>query len=76
MGDKYLRKLLIVGMTSLVRRVKHKPETADPRFVALLARKPVRVATVAMANKTARAIWTIMTRGETYRAGHMPPVAA
>jgi len=76
MGDKYLRKLLIVGMTSLVRRVKHKPETADPRFVALLARKPVRVATVAMANKTARAIWAIMTRGETYRAGHMPPVAA
>lgn len=40
MGDRYLRKLLLVGMISLVRRAKHKPETADPRLVRLLARKP------------------------------------
>jgi transposase IS116/IS110/IS902 family protein len=65
MGDKYLRKLLIVGMTSLVRRAKDNPPTIDPRLANLLVRKPVRVATVAMANKTARIIWAIMTRGET-----------
>ncbi|VWX49754.1 hypothetical protein NOVOSPHI9U_260024 [Novosphingobium sp. 9U] len=47
MRDKYLRTLLVVGMTSLIKRVKRKPETADPRLVALLARKPTRVATVA-----------------------------
>ncbi len=76
MGDKYLRKLLIVGMTSLVRRAKYKPETVDPRLADLLARKPVRVATVAMANKAARVIWAIMTRGETYRSGHVPALAA
>ncbi|MGH6840278.1 MAG: IS110 family transposase [Methylocella sp.] len=76
MGDKYLRKLLIVGMTSLVRRAKYNPQTIDPRLVDLLARKPVRVATVAMANKTARIIWAIMARGETYRAGHQPALAA
>jgi transposase len=76
MGDKYLRKLLIVGMTSLVRRAKHNPRTIDPRLANLLARKPVRVATVAMANKTARTIWAIMTRGETYRAGYQPALAA
>jgi len=75
MGDKYLRKLLIVGMTSLVRRARHKPETVDPRLAALLARKPVRVATVAMANKAARVVWAIMTRGDTYRAGHLPMLA-
>src|SRR5258708_2711933 len=68
MGDKYLRKLLIVGMTSLVRRAKYKPESVDPYVADLLARKPVRVATVAMANKTARVAWAIMTRGGTYRA--------
>ena len=62
MGDKYLRKLLIVGMTSLVRRIRHNPATIDPRLADLLARKPTRVATVAMANKTARIIWAIMTR--------------
>ena len=76
MGDKYLRKLLIVGMTSLVRRAKYNPKTVDPRLAGLLARKPVRVATIAMANKTARIIWAIMVRGETYRAGHQPALAA
>jgi transposase len=75
MGDKYLRKLLIVGMTSLVRRAKHNPNTIDPRLADLLARKPVRVATVAMANKTARIVWAVMARGETYRAGHRPALA-
>ena len=75
MGDKYLRKLLIVGMTSLACRAKYNPETIEPRLANLLARKPVRVATVAMANKTARTIWAIMTRGETYRAGHQPALA-
>jgi transposase len=76
MGDKYLRKLLIVGMTSLVKRAKYKPEAVDPRLVNLLARKPMRLATVAMANKTARVIWATMVRGETYRAGHIPALAA
>lgn len=76
MCDKYLRTLLVVGMTSLIKRVKRKPDTADPRLVALLARKPVRVATVAMANQTTRVVWAIMARGETYRARHQPKLAA
>jgi transposase len=76
MGDKYLRKLLVVGMTSLVRRAKYNPQTIDPSLANLLARKPTRVATVAMANKTARIIWTIMTRGETYQTGYKPALAA
>jgi transposase len=75
-GDKYLRKLLIVGMTSLVRCSRHNPATIDPRLADLLARKPTRVATVAMANKTARVIWAIMARGETYRIGHRPVLGA
>lgn len=68
MGDRYLRKLLIVGMTSLVRRAKYKPESVDPYVARLLARKPARVATVAMANKAARIAWAIMVRGDTYHA--------
>lgn len=67
MGDKYLRRLLVVGMTSLVWRARVSPEAVDPRINDLLARKPVRLATVAMANRTARIIWAVMTRGETYR---------
>ena len=76
MGDKYLRKLLIVGMTSLVRRAKYNPAKIDPRLADLLARKPTRVATVAMANRTARVIWAIMARGEAYQADHRPALAA
>lgn len=68
MGDKYLRKLLVVGMTALVRRAKAKPEAASPWLVALLARKPARVVTVALANKAARIVWALMVRGGTYRA--------
>ena len=75
MGDKYLRKLLVVGMTALVRRGRQNPK-GDPRMADLLARKPPRVATVAMANKTALIIWAIMTRGETHHAGHRPALAA
>ena len=61
-----------MGITSLIKRVKRKPDTADPRLVALLARKPVRVATIAMANHTARVVWALMVRSETYQAGHQP----
>ena len=75
-GDRYLRKLLVVGMTAVVRHAKRKPETVDPNLIALLARKPVRVVTVALANKTARIAWAIMTRGEVYRERHVPALAA
>ena len=76
MGDRYLRKLLFVGAMSMVRRAKHKPETVDPRLADLLARKPIRVAAIALANKTARIIWAIMTRGGAYNTGHVTALAA
>jgi transposase len=63
-------------MTSLVRRAKYSPDKIDPRLADLLAQKPTRVATVAMANKTARVVWAIIARGETYRIGHQPALAA
>jgi transposase len=67
MGDRYLRRLLVVGMTSLVRRARAKPESVDPRIAQMLARKPARVVTVAVANRTARIAWCIMTKGGTYQ---------
>ncbi|MEO9299902.1 IS110 family transposase [Devosia alba] len=76
MGDRYLRKLLVIGATSLVRRAKYKPQAADPHLLALLARKPARVASVAMTNKMARVVWAVMARGEVYQARHTPSLAA
>jgi len=66
MGDQYLRRLLVVGMTSRVRSAMARPERVDPWTKSLLERKPVRVATVAMANKTARIIWAVLTKNEPY----------
>lgn len=78
MGDKYLRRLLVVGMTSLIRRAKYKPDAVDPWLADLLSRKPARLVTVALANKAARVVWAIMVRGGVYRrpasAGAMAPV--
>ena len=76
MGDRYLRKLLVIGATSLVRRARNRPEAVDHRLANLLARKPVRLATVAMANKMARIVWAAMTRGEVYQRSHAPMLAA
>ena len=53
MGDRYIRRLLVTGMTSRLRQVKTHPERVDPWARALLERKPTRLATVAMANNTA-----------------------
>ncbi len=70
MGNRYLRKLLVLGMTACVRVARSKPDKADPWLLDLLKRKPARLATVAMANKTARIIWAVLTRNEPYQARH------
>lgn len=66
MGDGYLRHLLVVGMTSLVRQTRSHPERANKWLMALLEKKPIHLATVAMANKTARIIWAVLNRSEPY----------
>jgi transposase len=71
MGDGYLRRLLVVGATSVIRRVGTNTSATGNWVRRLLERKPARVATVAMANKTARIAWAVLARGETYRAPAM-----
>jgi transposase len=72
MGDGYLRRLLVVGATSVVRRAGSNTTIVGNWVRGLLERKPTRLVTVAVANKTARIAWAILARGETYRA----PMAA
>ncbi len=67
MGDRYIRRLLVNGMASRVRYAKQKPHRADPWLLNLLERKPAKLAAVAMANKTARIVWAVLTNGEPYR---------
>ncbi len=66
-GDRYIRKLLIIGMTSRALKAKNSPEKADTWTAKLLDEKPFRLATVAMANKSARIIWALLAKQEEYR---------
>jgi transposase len=66
-GDAYLRKLLIHGARAAVHRVRSH-QVPGVWIAGLLARRPFNVATVALANKTARIAWAVMTNGSTYRA--------
>jgi transposase len=66
-GDAYLRKLLIHGARAAVHRVRSH-QVPGAWIAGLLARRPFNVATVALANKTARIAWAVMTNGSTYRA--------
>jgi transposase len=67
MGDGYLRKLLVVGATSVIRRARTSDLGAAPWIRSLLERRPARVVTVAMANKTARIAWAVLARGDVFR---------
>ncbi|WP_292232263.1 transposase, partial [Mesorhizobium sp.] len=67
-GDKDLRRLLILGASSWLRQVRAKPDRGSPWIRGLLARRPVKVAVVAQAAKTARIIWAMLQSGQQYRA--------
>lgn len=66
-GDRYLRALLIHGARAVVGVNFRKDATPRPWLKQLLARRPVNVAAVAVAHKTARSLWAMITREEGYR---------
>jgi transposase len=67
-GDKYIRCLLVSGAVAVLRHTRNRT-TKDAAWVrGLLARRPTKVAAVALANKTARIAWAVMARGEAYRS--------
>jgi transposase len=65
-GDETLRRLLVSGAMAAIQRAK--PGRASPWLLDLLARKPKKLAAVALANKTARIAWALMARNQTYRS--------
>ena len=66
-GDRYLRRILVVGAVSVLRRAKLHPEKF-PWITQMLARRPFKVVAVALANKMARIAWALMMSGKTCRA--------
>lgn len=74
-GDRYLRKLLVVGASAVLKHARAHPDR-HPWLIQLLARQPAKVAIVALANKMARIAWAVLSRGETYRAPVLAASAA
>jgi transposase len=66
-GDRYLRRVLVVGAHSVLRRARQNPEKY-PWLTQLLARRPFKVVAIALANKMARVAWALLARGGSYRA--------
>ena len=67
-GDRSLRKLLVLGASSHLRRVRASQNVGSAWIKGVLARRPVKVAVVAQAAKTARIIWALLRSDQTYRA--------
>lgn len=66
-GDRYLRRLLVIGATGLIRYKRRVIPGGLAWVTRLLAKKPVRLVTVALANKMARILWAILRHGGVYR---------
>jgi transposase len=68
MGERTLRRLLIIGANSLLLRVARHGAPAGSWISRMLARKPPMLVRVALANKMARIVWALLARGEVYWA--------
>jgi transposase len=67
MGQRDIRRLLVIGATAVIRWASRRGAPKGSWLARMLERKPVPVVAVALANKMARGIWAMLTRGESYR---------
>jgi transposase len=69
MGERSLRRLLIIGANSIIiKRHVHPVAGSGTWLGGMLLRKPPMLVRVALANKMARIVWALMAKNEVYRA--------
>lgn len=66
-GDGYIRRLLVTGATAVIRMAR-QGNASKVWAARLLQRKPARLVSVALANKTARIAWAVLARNQSYMA--------
>jgi transposase len=66
-GDSRLRKLFALGASTVLRNARAPGARATPWQRGILARRPLKVAVLAQAAKTARIAWPVLTSGEVYQ---------
>ena len=71
-GDERLRSVLVAGATAVIQQAKRGRGHPSHWLIALLKRKPPKLAAVALANKIARIAWKLMVTGESYDSARMP----
>jgi transposase len=74
-GNRYLRQMLVVSAMAVIRHAERNG-ARRPWLVQLLARTATKHAAIALANKTARIVWALMTSGESYRDPGVPSLSA
>jgi transposase len=73
-GDEMLRSVLVAGATAVIQQARRGRGHPSPWLLALLSRKPLKLAAVALANKIARIAWKLMMTGERYDGTRMQAV--
>src|SRR4030081_2191172 len=75
-GDEGLGGVRVAGATAVIQQAKHGRGRPSPWLIALLKRKPPKLAAVALANKIARIAWKLMVTGESYDGARLPSALA
>jgi transposase len=69
-GDEMIRSVLVQGAMAHIQQVQRGRVRPSPWLARLLAKKPAKLAAVALANKMARVAWKLMVSGERYNPAH------
>jgi len=73
MGQRDIRRLLIIGAMTVVRWAVRKGAAKGSWLARMLAKKPRLVVAIALANKMARSVWAMLSKGEEYRGSALAP---
>jgi transposase len=73
MGQRDIRRLLIIGAMTVVRWAVRKGAAKGSWLARMLAEKPRLVVAIALADKMARSVWAMLSKGEEYRGSALAP---